>query len=187
MQILALDQARNGAWSIFDYDTGELTAYSAFEYDLNQYTYAQAIMHIEALVDSLIKEYDISAVFMEDIQLRVNVKAFKKLAQLQGVLINYCEKHNILYGVVAPSQWQNYCCARGRSSKEVKANVVALDTNDRKESKILSMQFVKDKFGINTDNDNIADAICIGYYVCETIKIKFANARRSKCTQQDVK
>lgn len=172
MRILALDQARNGAWSVFNYDTGELVAYSAFEYDLSRYTYAQAIMNIEALVDSLVKEYDISVVFIEDIQLRVNVKAFKKLAQLQGVLINYCEKNNILYGVIAPSQWQNFCCARGRNAKEVKANVVALERSDKKESKILSMQFVKDKFGIETDNDNIADAICIGHFVCETIKIK---------------
>lgn len=172
MRILALDQARNGAWSVFDYDTGELIAYQSFEFDLHQYTYAEAIMNIEALVDSLIKEYDISVVFIEDIQLRVNVKAFKKLAQLQGVLINYCEKNDLLYGIVAPSQWQSYCCARGRSAKEVKDNVTAVETDEKKESKILSLQFVKDKFGIETDNDNVADAVCIGYYVCQAIKIK---------------
>ena len=178
MRILALDQSRNGAWSVYDYDTCELVAYSAFEFDFHKFTYAQAIMHIEALVDSLIEEYDIAAVFVEDIQLRVNINAFKKLAQLQGVLINYCEKHNMLYGIVVPSQWQNFCCARGRSSKEVKANVTAIEHSDKKESKVLSMQFVKDEFGIDTDNDNIADAVCIGYYVCKTIKIKPAEPRR---------
>ena len=35
-----------------------------------------------------------------------------------------------------------------------------------------SINYVKDRFHIETDNDNIADAICIGYFVCQTIKIE---------------
>ena len=172
MKILALDQARNGAWSIYDYGKCELVAYGSYSFDSRKYTYAQAVRNIEDLVSSLIDAYDVSAVFLEDIQLRANVQAFKKLAQLQGVLVNHCEKSQLLYGYVAPSQWQNYCRARGRSTKEIKENVVRLEHTDKKDSKILSLQFVKDRFHIDTDNDNIADAICIGFYVCETVEIK---------------
>ena len=171
MRILALDQARKGAWSVFEYPDGNLIAYGGYEYELTKYTYAQAVLEIEKLVASLIEEYEVSAIFIEDIQLRVNVKAFKKLAQLQGVLVNFCEKNKLLYGYVAPSQWQNYCKARGRSAKELKAKVQVLDDTQRKQSKILSINYVKDRFDIDTDNDNIADAICIGYYVCQTVKI----------------
>lgn len=172
MNILALDQARNGAWAVFDYERGELISCGAFSFDSKKYTYAKAILHIEELVTEIIRTYNISAIFIEDIQLRANVQAFKKLAQLQGVLVNLFEKNEYLYGFIAPTQWQNYCKARGRNSKEAKARIVELEKSGKKESKILSIQFVKDMFGIDTDNDNLADAICIGYYVTKNIEIR---------------
>lgn len=143
-----------------------------FSFSNKDYTYAKAIRAIEELVDSLIKTYNISAVFIEDIQLRVNVQSFKKLAQLQGVLINLFEKNEYLYDFVAPGQWQNYCKARGRSTKEIKEKIKALEQSGKKESKILSIQFVKEKFNIDTDDDNLSDAICIGYYAVNHFKLK---------------
>lgn len=124
------------------------------------------------LVDSIIKEQNISAVFIEDIQLRVNVQSFKKLAQLQGVLINLFERNEYLYDFVAPTQWQNFCKARSRNAKEVKEKITSLDTSGKKESKMLSIQFVREKFGIDTENDNLSDAICIGYYVVNHLKLE---------------
>lgn len=96
IKILAIDQARNGAWAIFNYETKELEKYGTFSFGSKKYTYAKAILAIETLVDELIKENDIAAVFIEDIQLRVNVQSFKKLAQLQGVLVNLFEKNEYL-------------------------------------------------------------------------------------------
>lgn len=172
IKILAIDQARNGAWAIFNYDTKELETYGTFSFGNKKYTYAKAILAIETLVDELIKEHDISAVFIEDIQLRVNVQSFKKLAQLQGVLVNLFEKNEYLYSFVAPTQWQNYCKARGRTSKEVKEKIKTLENAGKKESKILSIQFVKEKFHIDTDNDNLSDAICIGHYAVNYFEIE---------------
>lgn len=180
IKILAIDQARNGAWSVFDYETKTLEAYGVFSFNNKDYTYAKAIRAIEELVDSLIKTYDISAVFIEDIQLRVNVQSFKKLAQLQGVLINLFEKNEYLYDFVVPTQWQNYCKARGRSSKEIKEKIKALELSGKKESKILSIQFVKEKFNVDTDNDNLSDAICIGYYAVNHFKLKGETADGKK-------
>ena len=180
IKILAIDQSRNGAWSVFDYETKTLEAYGVFSFNNKDYTYAKAIRAIEELVDSLIKTYDISAVFIEDIQLRVNVQSFKKLAQLQGVLINLFEKNEYLYDFVAPTQWQNYCKARGRSSKEIKEKIKALELSGKKESKILSIQFVKEKFNVDTDNDNLSDAICIGYYAVNHFKLKGETADGKK-------
>lgn len=128
----------------------------------------------------MLKSYDISAVFVEDIQLRANVQAFKKLAQLQGVLVNLFEKNEYLYGYVAPSQWQNFCKARGRNSKEIKSQVLAVETNGKKESKILSIQFVKDQFGIETENDNLADAVSMGFYVVNIVELEVPNKRKKE-------
>lgn len=157
---------------MFDYETKKLETHGTFSFGLKDYTYAKAILAIEGLIDTIIKSYDISAVFIEDIQLRVNVQSFKKLAQLQGVLINLFEKNEYLYDFVAPTQWQNFCKARGRTSKEVKEKVKALEASGKKESKILSIQFVKEKFNVDTDNDNLSDAICLGWYAVNHFKLK---------------
>ena len=115
------------------------------------------------------QENKIDAVFFEDVQMRRNVKTFGQLSQLLGVLINLAEKRGCIYHVVQPSKWQSYCRSRGRTAKEIKSNISELDISNKKESKILSIQYVADKFGIETENNNLADAICIGWYACNNI------------------
>lgn len=176
MNILAVDQARNGGWSIYNYVTKELVTYGTFSFPDNKYDFSKAVQYIEEIVSILIDAYDVDAVFIEDIQFQTSVKVFKRLAHLQGVLINLFEKNEYLYDIVSPSQWQGFCSARGRTSKEIKADITSLDASGKKKSKMLSIQFIKDKFGIETTNDNLADAICIGYYVVNNIEIRTRQA-----------
>ena len=166
MNILAVDQARHGAWAVFDYEEKSLVDYGTWAFESKNHTF-----DIEALINEVIHTRCIDAVFFEDIQLRKNVQSFKKLAQLQGVLVNLCEKNEYLYGLVAPTQWQNFCKARGRTTKEIKSKVKEVELEPKKSSKILSLQFVREKFGIETDNDNLSDAICIGHYVVNNLEI----------------
>lgn len=173
MKILAVDQARKGAWAIYDYEKKELLKYYEFEFDSKHYSFEEAIMEIKNLIAKTIIEEDISAVFIEDVQLMKNAQVFKNLAQLQGVLVNLFMEHNYLFDIIPPTTWQNYCKARGRKAKEIKANTTEIV--GKKESKILSIQFVKDKFGLETKNDNLADACCIGFYVVNNVKIKREN------------
>ena len=160
IKILALDQARNGGWAVFDYESKKLAAFGFWSFPTNRYSYAQAIVQIESFVENLIKAYDISAVFIEDIQVRVNIQSFKKLAQLQGVLVNLFEKANISYEYVAPARWQSYCGAEILKEKAEKSENT--EVYGKKRSKIMSVRFVKEKYNIETDNDNLADACCIG-------------------------
>lgn len=171
MNILAVDQARHGAWATFDYENKKLLDYGIWGYDSKNYTFEQAILHIEALLNEVIRTHDVGAVFLEDIQLRQNVQSFKRLAQLQGVLVNLCEKTNILYNLVAPTQWQSFCKARGRTTKEIKSKITSVEPTSKKTSKILSLQAAKEIYGIETENDNLADALMIGYYAINNIKI----------------
>lgn len=85
-----------------------------------------------------------------------------------------------MYGYVAPSQWQNFCKARGRNSKEIKEQVLSVELTGKKESKILSIQFVKDQFGIETTNDNVADSICMGFYATNIIEISNPSKGKKK-------
>lgn len=181
MNILAIDQARNGAWSIYDYESKILKAYDSFSFPTEKYTFSKAMVEICELVKDLISTYKISVVFIEDIQLRKNVDSFKKLAQLQGSLISMLERNNYLYDFIPPSRWQGYCGARGRTAKEIKAKSTETTTSSgKKASKALSIQFVKSKFGIETENDNLADAICIGYFVCQNVTIKVIDSPKHK-------
>ena len=171
LNILAIDQARNGAWSVFDYEKKKLIGYGTYEFPIEKFTYSKAIMHIKELIHAVIKTYDVKAVFVEDIQMRASVSSFKKLAQLQGVLVNLFEENEYLYGYIAPSQWQNFCKARGRNTKEKNDRIMELERSGKKQSKILSIQFVKEQFGIDTDNDDLADAICQGFYIVNVVEI----------------
>lgn len=172
MKILSIDQSRTGGWAIFNYETGDLLKYGDFDFSGKKYTFPQAVTELKALISKIIKEEEISSVFIEDIQLRQNVQAFKNLAQMQGVLINQFEECQLLYGIVAPSQWQHFCGARGRTDKEKKSKTLEVNIEGKKTSKILSITYIHDKYGIDTSNDGIADAICIGDYVINNIKIE---------------
>lgn len=182
IKILAVDQSRTGGWAIFDYKTRILIKYGYFDFPSRKYTFPQAIVQLKALIDNIVKTEEITAVFIEDINLRQNVQAFKNLAQLQGVLENYFEENQLLYGIIAPTQWQNFCGARGRTDKEKKSKIVTVNTEGKKKSKILSITYIHDKFKVDTSNDGIADAICIGDYVCNNIKIEtkgdFVNGKK---------
>lgn len=173
MKILAVDQARAGAWSIYDYESKTLLEYGIFDYPSTEHTYAQAVYKITDYILDIINSKKIEAVFIEDINLRRNVDAYKKLAWLQGSLVSALERNEFLYDAVAPSKWQSYCNARGRTAKEVKAKAKHIDiTSGKKQSKMLSIQFVKEQFGIETDNDNLADSIALGWYVVNNVPIE---------------
>ena len=162
IKILSVDQSRNGAFSIFDYERGTLLFYGAFSHPRRQYSYAQAVLDIEKLVDRLIRENGISAVFIEGIHLGRNVQSFCALAQLQGVLINLFEKNAYRYAVVPSAAWKARCAAvLGQAIPEGAAA-----------SKRMALDFVRKTFRIQTQNDNLADAVCIGWYVCSHIIIE---------------
>lgn len=173
MKILAVDQARHGGWSIYDYQKKELLEYGTFNYEPEKYDFSKAVLLIERLIADLIVEKEVCAIFFEDIQMQSNVVSFKRLAQLQGVLINLCEKNEYLYDLIMPSQWQGFCNARGRTTKEIKEKVKDLPVvAGKKKSKILSIQAVKNLYGVETENDNLADAIMIGHYVVHNVRIQ---------------
>ena len=171
MKILAVDQARNSGWSVFNYDDKVLIATGSFSFPSRKYDFQTAIQRICDKVLELATEHNVNAVFLEDVMYRFNMDSFKKLSQLQGALIYMLESHGYLYHIVAPSAWQGYCKARDRTSKEVRAKVLEPSSDGKKATKQLSIQFVKDNFDITTTNDNLADAICIGFYAVNNINL----------------
>lgn len=81
---------------MFNYESKELIGHGTWSFDNKKYTFPKAVRNIEVLIENIMNTQGIDAVFYEDIQLRVNAQGFKRLAQLQGVLINLAEKNEYL-------------------------------------------------------------------------------------------
>lgn len=162
-----MDQARVGGWSVFNREGGSLVDCGCYDFSNTSYDYVEAILKIKELFAALIAKYGVKAVILEDIQCRQNLATYRKLAWLQGNLLTLCAENNIPVSIVQPSVWQNWCRAQTDGAGRTKGAMT------RAEAKKMSIGYVKEKFGVETDNDNLADAICIGWHgVCTDMNQK---------------
>lgn len=152
--LLALDQASNTT-GFAVYKGKKLIAHGHKSFSDNDYI--KKIEKQRQWVDSLISAVDGDIeVVIEDIQLQHNigdnVLTFKKLAQLQGMLLSLFEERNIEYHIAIPNVWRKACgLPVGPSVK-------------RPQQKAAAQAYVKKEFGLDATEDE-ADAICIGKYI----------------------
>lgn len=163
MKILAVDQARNGGWAVYDYENKTLIDYGGFSVP-SKFEYKVAIYKIKVFLKSIIDKYNISNVFLENIhyEKRAGLSVYEKLSMLKGALCVFCIENGYRHTEVQPRVWQGYL----NIEKPNKKNGL---TESIKEQ---SVAFVKDKFAIELTNNDIADAINIGWYVVNNIKIE---------------
>ena len=103
----------------------------------------------QVLINNSITKVAIEDVIPEDV--RGNQKVFKALMYLQGFVLDLLNKHEITdITFYTASEWRKKCGIHtGRGIK-------------RESLKPKDIQFVWNQFGISV-NDDIADAICIGF------------------------
>lgn len=146
--ILALDQAsRVSGFAVFS--DKKLIKYGKIIPKAEEL--GKRFLDIRQQVLNLIQEYDINEVIFEDIQLQNNinnVKTFKVLAQLQGVLIVLLENLNIPYTIIPSTTWKSGLKIKGKARAEQKRN---------------AQNYVTETYNIKATQDE-SDAICIGTY-----------------------
>lgn len=152
MRLLALDQASNiSGYAIFE--DGKLLKYDKI--NLTGYDLADKLILLRKQIANLIQEWNIEEVIMEDIQLQGNVtnnvKTFKVLAEVFGVIYELVNEINIKNSAVLASEWKSTLKIKGR---------------DRTAQKRAAQQYVIDNYNIKPTQDE-CDAICIGahYYL----------------------
>lgn len=152
MRLLALDQASNiSGYAIFE--DGKLLKYDKI--NLTGYDLADKLILLRKQIANLIQEWNIEEVIMEDIQLQGNVtnnvKTFKVLAEVFGVIYELVNEMNIKNSAVLASEWKSSLKIKGR---------------DRTAQKRAAQQYVIDNYNIKPTQDE-CDAICIGahYYL----------------------
>lgn len=150
-RILALDAAtETTGYSI--YDNKQLVAYGTYTVNYTNDSTAR-INQMKHWLDGVCRKCKPNAIGIEGIQYQQQrgVKTFQTLANLQGVLLDYCYENQdkYTYGVAASSTWRS---------------ALGLNNADQRENaKQKAQSWVKLMFGLSATQDE-ADAICIGKY-----------------------
>lgn len=149
-RLLALDQA------------SQITGYAIFE-DRKLLTYGKfsltdpnigvRLVELRQKIQEIINQYDIDYIAFEDIQMQAsvgnNVKTFKVLANVYGVILELCEELHIKYEIVSSNTWKSTLKIKGKG---------------RSEQKKAAQSFVEETYGIKPTQDE-SDAICIGTHM----------------------
>lgn len=151
MKILALDQASiTTGFAIFE--NGKLVDYGKFTFE--DADVAVRLVKIRNKVIDLIDKNNIDKVVFEEIQLQNNVvnnvKTFKVLAEVYGVILELVQEKKLSYDTVLAGTWKSFLKIKGSQRAEQKKN---------------AQIFIKDTFNIKATQD-VCDAICIGMYAC---------------------
>jgi Holliday junction resolvasome RuvABC endonuclease subunit len=99
---------------------------------------------------SLINDYNVDIVVFENTNTFTNIQTLKMLAQLQGIIMAICISRQIEYYTMLPTEWRAVLGFKtGNKTNRVVQKQLALD-------------YVNLQVGINTSNDDEAEAICLG-------------------------
>ena len=147
-KLLALDQStRITGWAIFD-GNGKLLTWGKL--NLTQTDLNERLWILRKWLQELIQEEEIDFVVFEDIQLQNNVmnnvKTFKSLAEVIGVIDELLFEMGIPCAAVLASTWKSTLSIRGR---------------DRAAQKKSAQEYVTNTYNIKPTQDE-CDAICIG-------------------------
>ena len=155
--ILALDQAsRTSGFAVFQED--QLVASGTFTYDDDDFSLR--LVKIRNKVISLIEQYNINKILLEDIQLQGqtnNVSTYKTLAEVLGVLEELACELKIPHEIVHSQTWKSTLDIKGRDRATQKRNAQA---------------FVSATYNKKVSQDE-SDAICIGTHYIRSNKSAF--------------
>lgn len=152
--IISIDQARATGYAVSV--DGEFVEDGEIEFDIKKYPdYHNVAVQVKKLLSDLVQKYPPNLVTVEDVHGGLNSGTLKKLANLQGVLVNFLIENEILFQIIPPTTWQGKkgLCFEHKVNK-----------------KIQSKAFAKELVGRNV-KENQADAICMNYFAQKNIKI----------------
>lgn len=152
MKLLALDQSSKiTGYAVFDDNT--LVVYGKI--DAGEADLPARLTRLRNAVKSLIDEYGIDLVALEDIQLQANVgnnvSTYKALAETIGVLTQMLHESGVPHELIHSQSWKSTLGIKGRSRAEQKRNAQQWVVN--------TYHFDKKK-----PTQDECDAICIGNY-----------------------
>lgn len=150
MKILALDLSTKST-GLAVFEDGKLIEYKCIVAEgANLF---KRIDKILAKLEEVLSAHKINEVYIEDVypeDVHHNQNVYRALIYLQGFVCHTLDKYSLSPYYFTSSEWRKKCGIK--TGPRVKREIL-------KEKDIL---FVKDTYGVDV-NDDIADAICIGY------------------------
>lgn len=154
--VIAFDEStKSTGYAIFK--NSELIDYGVIEQ--NSKNVLERVNNIINEINILIEKYKPNDIALENIQITLSASTAKSLMGLQFLIELLCFQKNIKCTTIRPTHWRKVL-GLSNSSKL-----------NRKEKKEATITYVKEKYKINEDIDDICDAICIGEcYIKEEAK-----------------
>ena len=158
-RIIALDAATNvTGYSV--YDDNALVGYGVFKTEEDK-DVTSRINEVKKWLEKVIQEWKPDFIGIENIQLQnYQVELYRKLANLQGVLLDLCFEYDIPCDLVYSTQWRKYCDVGDGKGRE----------NKKRQAQDKVMLWYNQKC-----TQDEADAICIGKYFCHYTKSKMSS------------
>lgn len=158
-RIIALDAATNvTGYSV--YDDNALVDYGVFKTEEDK-DVTSRINEVKKWLEKVIQEWKPDFIGIENIQLQnYQVELYRKLANLQGVLLDLCFEYDIPCDLVYSTQWRKYCDVGDGKGRE----------NKKRQAQDKVMLWYNQKC-----TQDEADAICIGKYFCHYTKSKMSS------------
>ena len=130
---------------------GKLKEYKTLEPKIKSPT-EKRIMEMAKLITETLQEWKPDIVYAETPQGRNNIKLSRMLGEVLGVIIGWCSVNDCTFNEVNPSWWRKW-------------NYWDQGKLEREDLKEMSIQKVKEIHGIETECDDLADAINLGQAV----------------------
>lgn len=145
--LIALDESTTcTGYAVFD--DGELIEHGIFSFKSKDVLERVSLIMEE--IEELIKTYKPSNMVIEDVQITMNAATAKSLLGLQFMIEVYAHRNNISCETYRTTKWRKIL---GLSNSR---------SLDRKAKKQETIDYVKDKYGIDVLKDDESDAIAIG-------------------------
>lgn len=145
--LIALDESTTcTGYAVFD--DGELIEHGIFSFKSKDVLERVSLIMEE--IEELIKTYKPDNIVIEDVQITMNAATAKSLLGLQFMIEVYAHKNNISCKTYRTTKWRKIL---GLSNSR---------SLDRKAKKQETIDYVKNKYGIEILKDDESDAIAIG-------------------------
>ena len=145
--LIALDESTTcTGYAVFD--NGELIKHGIFSFKSKDVLERVSLIMEE--IENLINTYKPNNMVIEDVQITMNAATAKSLLGLQFMIEIYAHRNNISCETYRTTKWRKIL---GLSNSR---------SLDRKAKKQETIDYVKDKYGIDVLKDDESDAIAIG-------------------------
>lgn len=147
-KMITIDSSTNKS-GIGYYENGQLKDCKSLDFSMDKILDTR-YKSMSLALWGILEEYNPDIVYMEETVVVKNAHTQRFLTRLQGSICIWCYLHDCEFNTIRPTEWRRLL--NFKQGSKVK----------REQLKKQSIEYIKEYYGLETDDDDIADALCIG-------------------------